>query len=321
MALLLTCPCGNPLDCDGLEVMVTVTCPRCNREFGLEVQDEGGRRRFAILTVMEGPYWVGERFIMPVAETLHLGKDADNWLSLESDELAPRHCKIALSPRGRVDVESLAPEKGVWIGDACIMRGRLLPQESVRLGEYRLRLDYVDAIGGETIVEDIEDDSSLALPTMSTVGMGHSPAGWIVRNRFFLARWAIVIFAWFAAAHHVLALATRTSPAPWPLHWALGVGAGIVVSLLVSGRRVTLIHEYLRFVPIGLLVLLAMFDTIAWQLPLAGVGSLLLAAALSLLAIRVPTRELSVLAAALSISAVAMPLIFVMQRAAALLRS
>ncbi len=321
MALILTCPCGNPLDCDGLEVLVTVNCPRCSREFALEVQAEDGRRRFAVLTVMEGPYWVGERFVMPVAETLHMGKAADNWLSFESDELAPRHCKIAVSPRGRVDVESLVPEKGVWIGDACIMRGRLLPQESMRIGEYRLRLDYVDAIGGETIVEDVDEDSSLGLPTMSQVGMGGSPAGWIVRNRFVLARWSIFSFAWLVAALHVTVLSTRSSPPAWELPWAIVAGVGVLVPLLISGRRVTLVHRHLRYLAIGLLVLLALIDTIVWQLPSAGVGALLLAAALSLLALLVPSPGLGVLAAAFCIVSVALPGILFVQGAIALLRS
>ena len=114
MALLVSCPCGNPLDCDHLELVVALSCPKCERELTIEAEDDNGRSYHAVLTVVEGPYWVGEQFVMPLGEDLTLGKGQGNWLSLESDVLAEKHCRLRFSPPGGVEIEDLSTESGTW---------------------------------------------------------------------------------------------------------------------------------------------------------------------------------------------------------------
>src|SRR5262245_47695198 len=116
MAQTICCPCGSPIDCDNLELVITVECPRCRKELNLELQADNnspaGRR--AMLTVMEGPYWVGEQFVLPVGEVLRIGQGTGNWLSLESTSVSDIHCRLQLTPQGAVIVEDHASHSGVW---------------------------------------------------------------------------------------------------------------------------------------------------------------------------------------------------------------
>lgn len=312
MALLVCCPCGNPLDCEHLEVVVTLTCPTCSRELTLEVESAENRRYFAVLTVMDGPYWVGEQFVMPVGEELYLGKAAKNWLSLESEALADKHCKLHLSSNGRIDVEGLSEEKGTWIGEVCVAKGRLNAQESLTIGEYRFRLDFRDAIAGAMVTRetDAEMAGSGVLPELTSVAGGKTLAGWLVSNRFLLSRWFLVIFAWFVSIDHACTLRTRGG---WAWYWAVIAGVAILVTLLVSAQWLSLARRHLRYVSLAFLVLLAMLDVAAWQMPMSAVTALILASALVLLVARLPSPFLAVFADLLSVIAVLMTVIFAVQ--------
>ncbi|MFQ5428863.1 MAG: FHA domain-containing protein [Phycisphaerae bacterium] len=306
MALLVCCPCGNPLDCDQLDLVVTLTCPRCERELTLETEDARGRRAFAALTVMEGPYWIGERFIMPVGEQLVIGKGAANWLSLDSDGLSEAHCTLRVHPNGRIDVEALSKAEGVWIEDACVVRGRLRPEQSLRIGEYRFRLDFLDAIGGERVVDDETPlgDSSF-LPTMVEVGTHKTPADWLVRSRFQVSRWMILSFAWLTAITHTCVLRAQPEPDRWPWYWALTAGLVILVALVTSGRRVTLAHRYLRYVSLGLLVLLAGVDMVQ-GMAVEAIAALVLSSALVLIQVASRRQTPAIVAGLLGVSSLTM---------------
>ncbi|MCG8407415.1 MAG: hypothetical protein MI923_19625 [Phycisphaerales bacterium] len=303
MALLVCCPCGNPVDCDHLEVVVTLACPRCQRELTLEVEN-AEQRYFAVLTVMEGPYWVGEQFVMPVGEELRLGKAAANWLSLESDALAETHCRLFLSPNGRVDVEDLSADSDTWIGNSCVTRGRLKSQESLTIGEYRLRLDFKDAVGGGFVSQEADTVQADArpLPTLSAVA-GKSPLDWVARNRFLILRWLLLAFASFVAVYHVCILRGRDG---WPWYWALAAGSGVFVVMLVSAQWMKLANRYRRYGSLGALVLLAVVDIAAWRMPLSAIAAMLLASMQALIFTRLKSPLLIVYSALLGVAGVVM---------------
>ena len=87
MAILICCPCGLPLDCENIDLVIDAACPRCKRNLDLEFEDESGARRRAVLTILEGPIWKGEQFVMPIGQQLTLGTGTDGWLSLEGENL------------------------------------------------------------------------------------------------------------------------------------------------------------------------------------------------------------------------------------------
>lgn len=301
MALLVCCPCGNPLDCDHLEVVVTLTCPRCERELELELEDARHGRFFAILTVMEGPCWLGERFVMPVGQALILGSGPGGWLSLESEKVAEKHCRLELARDGRVHITDLASEAGTWIGPLRIAKGRLKAKESFRVGEYRFRLDYLASLGGELVSDTDEDavaDASGLLPVMAEVGRAATIGDRLVRSRYGVCRWLLLIFAWSSAAFHACALATQPGADRWPWHWALLAGAAIVATLIASAHRVTLAHRSLKYVSLVALGGLALVDFL-WPRPFPAICALLLASGVALLTVRMPARATALPAAAL----------------------
>jgi len=300
MALLVCCPCGNPLDCEHLEVVVTLTCPRCRRELTIEAEDKNHQSFHGVLTVMEGPYWVGEQFVLPIGEDLTLGKGAGNWLSLESDVLADQHCRLRFSPDGSVEIEDLSSESGTWIGPTSVVKGRLEPGQSFTIGEYRFKLTMLDALGGEAVVKPTAAmRQAPSLPALRRVGTKHSPTTWLVRNRFQIARWLIRSFAWLTAVYHFCVLRLRPG-APLEGYWAFLAALVILGALLLSSRRVTLAHRYLKYVSVAALVVLAVTDVVGAR-PASAIASLLLASTLPLFTTLVPSRVLAVFAGVLGL--------------------
>ncbi|QOJ03425.1 MAG: FHA domain-containing protein [Planctomycetia bacterium] len=257
MAQTICCPCGTPIDCDHVELVITATCPRCDRELPLELDHSFGARR-AMLTIMEGPHWVGEQFIMPVGAALSIGRASGNWLCLDAADIADTHCRLTLAASGAVIVEDLNSPAGTWIGPQRIVRGHLAPTGSLRVGPFRFRFD-IQTPEGRIVAPDGRDqsDSELSLPTMASVKRKNSPAQWAARNRFILARWIILTLASIGGADFTLHLRARP-PAPW--NWNKALIAGALVWLITSfaGRHVTLIHNYLKYASLGLTVALAL---------------------------------------------------------------
>ena len=306
MAVIVCCPCGNPLDCDQIELVVTLNCPRCSRELTLELEHSDHQRRYAILTVMEGPFWVGEQFVMPVGEKLVLGTDAGNWLSLEGDELAGKHCHLELSPEGLVTIEGNSERAAVWIGESCVVKARLRPAESFAIGEYRFRLDLRDPGGAES------DPSSAAataaprhaLPALRGIGRSKTPGEWIMRRRFLLSRCMMTAFAGSAALHHVFYL--RFQPAdPWEWRWALVTSLLVLVSLLLSGRYIAMDRRYGRYTSLAALVILAAVNTV-WNMPISAIAALVVASALTLVIARLPSAAVAMFAGLVGIAGLAM---------------
>ena len=303
MAVVVCCPCGNPLDCDNLEIVVTLTCPRCRRELLLEMESPRGGCVRAILTVMEGPCWVGEQFVVPVDVDLTIGTGTGNWLSLESERLGDVHCHLRLDSQGRLFVEDHQSAEGTWIAEQRVLRGRLLPQQSLKVGEFRFRLDYQtpDGTGTAAAAAVPAQENSRPLPAMERVSRFETPGRWLVHNRFPVARMFILTFAWLTAVHHGCRLPLLEGQG-WTRWSAFMVAVGILVGLWAAAQRVTLIHRYYKFASFGALVLLAVLS-LTWGLPVAGAAALALASCLTLLIIRTPEQPAAILAAVLGVGA------------------
>lgn len=286
MAQTICCPCGTPIDCDQVELVITATCPRCDRELPLELAGAFGARR-AMLTIMEGPHWVGEQFIMPVNAELTIGRAAGNWLSLDADDIADTHCRLTLAATGAVVVEDLNSPAGTWLGPQRIVRGHLAPTGSLRVGPFRFRFD-IQTPEGRVVAptEGKENDINLTLPAMASVKRKNSPAQWAARNRFILARWIILTLASIGGADFALHLRARPLR-PWDWNKALIAGALVWLITSFAGRHVTLVHKYLKYVSLGLTITLAMAGLIEGAGAFAA-ASLCAAAGLVVLIMREP---------------------------------
>jgi hypothetical protein len=303
MALTICCPCGNPLDCDHLELVVSLTCPRCQREIELEVQLAPDRHAFAILTIMEGPYWVGEQFVMPIAQDLRIGKAAGNWLSLESDALSNTHCRLQLTANGHVIVEDLKSDSGTWIGSQRIVRGRLQPLQSFSAGGFRFRLDMPSPDG--TTVAMTSPVARLVetkpLPTLTNITREKTLPDQLIAARFLWSRRAVLLFAWITAVYHACSLARRPeSSQAWLSAILLGLAIG--AGLTAMARRLTIAHPYSRFVSLAVIFALAIAD-LAWKLPGGAIASLGLVGALAMLLPVLPTVPMAVSAGVLGLLA------------------
>lgn len=287
MSFVVCCPCGNPLECDSVELVVSLTCPHCSQELTLEFEDIHGRRCRAVITVMDGPHWVGERFVAPVGKRLSVGSAIGNWLSLDSDSLSNRHCNLCLTGRGNLILEDSGSRSGTWVGKLRVKRAKLEDTQSFRVGGFRLRLDYELSDGSSmgTAVSPMEE-STFHLPQLVAVDKAlNSPANWAARNRFRLARWLLTAFAWSAAVYHFSRLSRDGG---WEWYSAGAVGLVIVLAFAELGRRVALVRPSINYVSLVMASMLVVLDC-NWQLPLAAVSAFILIVSLVLLAVRPPS--------------------------------
>lgn len=287
MSLVVCCPCGNPLECDSVELVVSLTCPHCSQELELEFEDRHRRRCRAVITVMEGPHWVGERFVTPVGKRLSVGSANGNWLSLDGDSLSDRHCDLCLTGRGNLILEDRGSESGTWVGELRVKRAKLENTQSFRVGDFRLRLDY-ELNDGSTMGVAVSpmEESTLDLPQLVAVDTSQkAPAHWPARNRFRIARWLLTAFAWLAGVYHFINLCQNHE---WAWYSAGVVGLAIVLSFAELGRRVALVRPYVNYACLAVVSLLAVLDCV-WQLPFAAISAFILTVSLLLLAMRPPS--------------------------------
>lgn len=290
MALVVCCPCGNPVDSDNLDLLVSVECPSCRKELTLELENATGQANRAILTVMEGPYWVGEQFLIPVGVELRIGRSSGNWLMLDDDGVSDTHCRLILTKQGAVVVEDQKSESGTWIGQQRIARGRLSPQQSFKTGDFRFRLD-IHTSDGTTIqatpvyVQDGED----LRPALSRAKANHP----LVRDRYIYARWMILAFAVLSGFTHLLGL-RRVFGEDSAWLWSVLGGLAVAAAISMCGRHVALAHRMFKHASWLLLVFLAIADLV-WLLPASAIASLTMASALILLIMLVPNLWLAIL--------------------------
>lgn len=302
MAQTICCPCGSPIDCDNLELVITVECPRCRKELHLELQGENGNpaTRRAMLTVMEGPYWVGEQFVLPVGEVLRIGQATGNWLSLEGGSVSDVHCRLQLTPQGAVIVEDHQSKSGTWFGDQRIMKGRLIPRSSFKIGEFRFRLDLASPDGTTiTAVPSLKGERPVALPTMSKVQRRNTPQYWAFRNRFMLSRYVLLIYAWLGGLYHAMGLRGKALN-PWPWQKSIIVGVVVAAAMSFACRRVTLSHKHLKYLSLLLLLVLALVD-MNLTLPGGAVAALFIASALLVLVVREPSEWMALFGSVLAV--------------------
>jgi len=304
MALVVCCPCGNPLDCDNLELVVSLTCPRCEREILLELDTGGEQALRMILTVMEGTHWVGERFVMPIGTNLAIGAASGNWLSLDSEDLADVHCRLHVTKQGQVAIEDQNSASGTWIADQRIQRGQLSPQQSLTIGKFRFRLDIQAADGIEAAPPSTPAESDARpLPIMARVRPFETPGFWLISNRFQVARSLMIASACLMGIYHTCSLHLLSEDRGWEPRRAVLAGLVILATLLISGLRVTQARRHFKFAAVLVLVLLAAVD-VHWTIPVPAIALLLLAACLMLLITRVPSQSTAILAAFLGIASI-----------------
>ncbi len=287
MSLVVCCPCGNPLDCDSIEMVVSLTCPHCSQELVLEFEDVHRRRCRAVITVIEGPHWVGERFVTPVGKRLSVGSAMGNWLSLAGDSLSDHHCDLRLTGRGNLILDDRGSKSGTWVGQLRVKRAKLQHTQSFRVGDFRLRLDYEPADGSTMgVAVSPMEESTLDLPQLAAVETGKKTyAHWVALHRFRIARWLLTAFAWLAGVYHFIQLQQHNE---WAWYFAGIVGVAIVFVIAELGRRVALVHPYINYVSLVVVSLLLILDVV-WQLPFAAISAFILIASLSLLAMRPPS--------------------------------
>lgn len=295
MALTVCCPCGNPIACDNLDLVVTLTCPVCEQEITVEIEDARGKIGRGLLTIMEGPFWVGERFAIPVGVELRTGSATGNWLSLEADDVSPVHCRFHLSQEGVLSVADQQSASGIWLGRHRIERGTLKPTQSLTLGPFRLRYDFLTSDGTTVVASPgitAPDDQLDALPVMRAAKDTRDPLRWFSINRFIITRWFMMAYAALLGVQYFAGLRAATPPRPTWL--ALTWTAVVVAAVLFSGRRVALAHPWYKYISLGVLVVIAALSLVL-TLPVAAIGSLFMAAGLTLLVLRLPTSFLALM--------------------------
>ena len=286
MALVICCPCGEPLECDNLELVVTVSCPKCKREVTLEFDDEHRRRCRGLLTVMEGPHWVGERFVIPVGVPLRLGSELGNWIALDDEGVDKSHCEFRLTEQGSAVIEDLDSQQGTWIGGQRVTRGKLVDKQSFRVGPFRLRLDYELNDGSARAAQPAAAVApGIPLPSLRNVIQKENVVHWLTTNRYSIARWMITSFAWLTGLYHCCNLYLDRH---WEWYYACGMGIGMLALLADLGRRVALVHPYMNYVSVGVLVVFGIVDA-TMSLPFPAIASFLIAASLAVITFRIPT--------------------------------
>ncbi len=292
MALVVCCPCGHPLDCDNIHLLVSVACPVCERELVLEFEDDQDQPRRAILTIMKGPYWIGEQFVLPVGENLCMGTASGNWLSLEGNEISEIHCLLRLTKTGDVLIQDQKSQSGTWISDKRIAQGKLRPEGSFRLGEFCFRLDYA-GMDGTTIstaaLPTIQRKKKL--PTMARVQSSKVSGGWLLTNRFLVARWFVLAFAGLIGIHHFCHFATESD---WGMPRAALAGIVTLGVIVASARYTTLARRGLRYMAVAAIAVAGVLEMVL-GLPTPAVASFGLAACLTGLITQTANRLLTIL--------------------------
>jgi FHA domain-containing protein len=296
MGLAVQCACGNALEGENLDLVVTLSCPHCRRELTLELDDVTGTSKRPVLTVVRGPYWVGTQFVVPVGVDLSIGRGSSNWIVLEDPSISEVHCRVRLLPDSGLVLEDQKSATGTWVGPKRVSRGKLISSQPFRLGNFSFRLDLlpIDTTTAPQQPLDLRDDT----PSVRFDVTRPEPAlfRWFIRNRFQVSRLLILIGAWTMGVYH--ALAWLPGSKGWG-HWSrLVLGAAAITgAMLASGSRVSLAHRQFKYASLAVLVLLAIIDSV-FQFHSAAIAALCLAACLTILVMRVPTGVLAMLSVA-----------------------
>lgn len=292
MGLTVQCACGNALEGENLDLVVTLSCPHCRRELTLELDDVNGTSKRPVLTVVQGPYWVGTQFVVPVGVDLSIGRGAANWIVLDDGSISEVHCRIRLLPDSGLILEDQKSATGTWVGPKRVSRGKLITSQPFRLGNFSFRLDLLPidttgAVPSQPI--DLRDEG----PSVRLDVTRPEPAlfRWVVCNRFQISRLLVSLGAWVLGVYHAVAwFPGSTGWGEWS-RLVLGAAA-ITAAMLASGSRVSLAHRQFKYASLAVLLAAAILDMIL-QLHGGAIAALCLAACLTILVMRVPTGLLA----------------------------
>jgi hypothetical protein len=292
MGLAVQCACGNALEGENLDLVVSLSCPHCRRELTLELDDVTGTAKRPVLTVVQGPYWVGTQFVVPVGVDLSIGRAAPNWIVLEDASISDVHCRIRLLPDSGLILEDQKSASGTWVGSRRVSRGKLISSQPFRLGKFSFRLDLLpietsDTAPPKTI--DLREEET----TVRFNVKRQEPAIFraLIRDRFQISRLLTFIGACTMGVYH--AVAWLPGSKGWG-HWSrLVLGAAVITgAMLASGGRVSLAHRQFKYASLIVLVMVAVLDLV-FQFHGAAIAALCLAACLTILVMREPTGLLA----------------------------
>lgn len=297
MAMVVHCGCGYPLDVDQLELVVSLTCPSCSSELDLEVELNDGQTGLATLSILEGPHWVGEQFVMPVGKPLIIGSAEKNWLCLHSDALADMHCRVKVATNGALLLEDLQSSSGTWVGKQRISRCRLAPRHAFSAGGYRFvyGLQSSDASTIMTAAPHVAAKrKTRPQSALNRIKTSNTVTGRLIASRFAMARIGATIFAVLVGIHHLFALSPKCADRlTWP---AAGILSAVVaVALIAAARRIALSSDILRFVAPALLAAVGIAD-LTWGLYGSAAAAFCFGAFLAIILLRV-TSEAVILSA------------------------
>ena len=314
MALVIGCPCGELLECENLELVVSLGCPKCQREVTLEFDDEARRRCRGVLTIMEGPHWVGERFVVPVGLPLRIGSEMGNWIALDDDKIDKAHCEIRLTNKGSVVVEDLLSKHGVWVGGQRVSRAKIDDKGSFRIGDFRFRLDY-ELNDGASKAQQVRalEEVGIPLPDLQNVRQKESIFQLMTAGRYHVARAILTVFAWLTGTYHACFLYLEPTK-QWPWYWAVLTGMFLLIVFADLGRRVALLHPYMNYISIALLIVLGIVDA-SGSMPFPAVGALVVGGCLAMLTIRIPSHVETVIAMLIGVAATVMMAVVAYQQA------
>ncbi len=297
MAMVVHCSCGYPLDVDQLELVVSLTCPSCSNELDLEVELDGGQSGLATLSIVEGPHWVGEHFVMPVGRPLIIGSAEKNWLCLHSDALNDMHCRVRVAQNGALLLEDLQSSSGTWVGKQRISRCRLGPQRAFSAGGYRFLYALQSSDASTVMTAAPHDTVKRKKPKQAALGRiksSNSALSRIIAQRFSIARIAATVFAVLVGIHHLFALSPRCENVlSWP---AAGILAAVFAAALIAGvRRIVLGNDIMRFIAPALLTAIWITD-LAWGLYGGAVAALCFCFFLTIVLLRVSSETILLIA-------------------------
>lgn len=303
MGLSVQCACGNPLEGENLDLVVTLNCPHCRRELTLEIDDANGVSKRPILTVVQGPHWVGQQFVVPVGVDLSIGRDPTNWIALDDQSVADVHCRLKLLSDGGLIIEDQKSNSGTWVGTKRVARGKLIPSQPFRLGSFQLRLD-LRAIEAPAAPAPQRIDLQETEPSVRFDVTRPQPAlfRWIVRNRFQASRIIMFSGAWLMGLYHAVAWIGASHGWGQRSRWILG-SIVITAAMLASGSRVSLAHRQFKYASLLTLVVLVLID-LSFGFQSAAIAGLCIAACLTILVMRIPSGLLATFALAMGLAGI-----------------
>lgn len=301
------------MEAGGIDVVVSLRCPACEREMTLEYAGSEKERRRAILEVVEGPRFLGEQFVVPINEELVIGSAEGGWLRFQDGGLDAVHCWIKVDHHGAVMVGDLGSKTGTWIDQLRVVEGVLDPEQHLRLGYYRLRVRHAmvgEAPPEEQKADEGETPEAVPLITMKSIEAEETPVHRLVALRFYLARNGLIILSWLGGMHHFLEMRQ------WPgQSWIVAALSGIAYTFILSqfAQRIGLTEARTNLAALIVAGLAAVIDA-GLFLWFAAAAAALVAGASAVLILKEPKPEHAIGATTLGAAGLAVLAVVTIQK-------